>query len=84
MILGYIKVKDYLERVDGQVVGSIITDAKDRQYRQKYQWKEFEDTILIKRNDGFGDEVVISKVIALDESLISFFGLYSGDGAKRI
>jgi|GEM_PF-1738792 len=82
MILGYIKIEDYLERVKGQVVGSVITDAKDRQYRQQYIWRAEGDRILIKRKDGFGDEVVISKVIPLDESLISFFGLYSGDGAK--
>ena len=82
MILGNIKVLDYLRQVEGQVVGSVITDAKERQYRQQYSFREEGENLLIKRKDGYGDEVLISKTIPLDESLISFFGLYSGDGAK--
>jgi hypothetical protein len=82
MIFGYIDIKGYLEHVQGLVVGAVITDAKDRQYRQQYQWKEDGQNIIIKRGDGNGDAVSIPKLINLDESLIAFLGLYSGDGSK--
>lgn len=82
MTLGQINLETYLQHVQGLIVGSMITDAKDRQYRQEYDWKEFGNKISIKRKDGFGDEVIVDKIIPLDECLVSFFGLYSGDGAK--
>ena len=82
MVLGYLKTEKYLRTVGGLVTGSVITDAKDRQYRQKYTFTEKEAFLTVKRADGNGDELVIPKVIELDESLVAFFGLYSGDGAK--
>ena len=82
MILGYLKIKEYLENVGGLVTGSVITDAKDRQYRQSYSFEERDDNLIVQRTDGYGDAIVIPKIIELDESLIAFFGLYSGDGAK--
>jgi hypothetical protein len=65
------------------VTGCIITDAKNRQYRQSYTFADSgNDKLTIKRADGNGDAVTILKTIELDESLVAFFGLYSGDGAK--
>jgi hypothetical protein len=82
MILGHLKTQSYLQRVEGLVTGSVITDAKDRQYRQTYAFEEDDADLIINRADGNGDTVVIPKIIELDESLVAFFGLYSGDGAK--
>lgn len=83
MLMGFLKVEDYLKKVKGLVTGCVITDAKDRQYRQSYTFTDNgDDNLTIQRSDGNGDAVVISKTIALNESLIAFFGLYSGDGAK--
>lgn len=82
-LLGHIRIKDFLERVEGKVRGKLVTDAKFRTYSADYGWRE--DTcgyIWISRTDGTGDEVKIQPVIDLDESLVAFFGLYSGDGAK--
>ena len=82
MILGHLKIERYLRAVNGFVSGCIITDAKDRQYRQRYKFTEEGDTLIVQREDGNGDVVHIPKTITLDESLVAFFGLYSGDGAK--
>lgn len=82
MLLGHLMVEDYLRAVEGRVAGCVITDAKDRQYRREYVFEEDGDKLLVRRADGNGDAVSIPKVIELDESLVAFFGLYSGDGAK--
>jgi hypothetical protein len=82
MILGYLEIERYLKSVNGLVTGSVITDAKDRQYRQTYRYAEEGDRLFIQRADGHGDAVLVPRRIALDESLVAFFGLYSGDGAK--
>ncbi len=82
MILGYLNIDEYLRTVRGRVVGRVITDAKDRQYRCEYVCDDAGDKIVIRRKDGNGDRVSIPKIIELDESLVAFFGLYSGDGAK--
>lgn len=82
MILGHLMVEDYLRRVQGRVAGCVITDAKDRQYRREYFIDDDGDKIFVRRNDGHGDTVSIPKIIELDESLVAFFGFYSGDGAK--
>jgi hypothetical protein len=82
MILGHLEVERYLQRVKGLVTGCVITDAKDRHYRQLYAYSDQGDLLHVKRDDGYGDTVVIPKRIALNESLVAFFGLYSGDGAK--
>lgn len=82
LILGYLNIDQYLRRVRGRVVGCVITDAKDRQYRREYVMDDAGDHIVVRREDGNGDAVSIQKTIDLDESLVAFFGLYSGDGAK--
>ena len=82
MILGYLRVLDYLTRVSGLVTGALITDAKDRQYRREYGFQSDGDRVVVQRADGFGDPVSIPASIPLDEALVAFFGLYSGDGAK--
>lgn len=82
MILGHLKIKNYLINVKGLVSGCVITDAKDRQYRQTYSFCDSKNELIVRRADGNGDAVIIPKVIELDESLVAFFGLYSGDGAK--
>ena len=80
--LGYLNVFGYLNSVRGQVVGSVITDAKERYYRREYVCADVENMIFVSLKDGHGDTVCIQKTIELDESLVAFFGLYSGDGAK--
>jgi len=83
MLLGSLNIELYLQKVKGLVTGNVITDAKDRQYHQLYKYADNNDgTLTVKRVDGNGDDVIIPKIIKLDESLIAFFGLYSGDGAK--
>lgn len=83
MILGQIRIKDYLERTKAEVKGRLVTDAKDRWYSTEYTWKDFDsEHIIVQRKDGHGDEVKVKAVVDLDESFIAFFGLYSGDGAK--
>ncbi len=82
MILGYLNVYEYLCAVRGRVTGCVITDAKDRQYRREYVFDESGDNLIVRKEDGNGDAMSIPKVIELDESLVAFFGLYSGDGAK--
>ena len=82
MILGYLRVENYLQTVKGQVVGCVMTDGKDRQYRQVYTFEDSGDKLIVQRADGNGDAVIIPKTIELNESLVAFFGLYSGDGAK--
>lgn len=81
--LGHIKVQEFLEKTRGAVRGHVITDAKYRTFSADYQYREINDGYLIvSRKNGTGDEVKIKSEIELNESLVSFFGLYSGDGAK--
>ena len=76
-------MQDFLEKAKGATRGQVITDAKDRVYSADYTWHETQDGfLLVSRKDGTGDEVKIKPIIELDESLVAFFGLYSGDGAK--
>lgn len=82
MLLGHLRIEDYLSSVKGLVSGCVITDAKDRQYRQTYEYSVQGDSLIVKKTDGNGDAVSIPRVIELDETLVAFFGLYSGDGAK--
>jgi hypothetical protein len=82
MILGHLKTESYLQGVAGLVTGSVITDAKDRQYRQTYKFNDNGSSLIVQRADGNGDQLVVPKIIELNESLVAFFGLYSGDGAK--
>jgi hypothetical protein len=82
MLLGHLHVQKYLQAVGGLVTGRLITDAKDRRYTQEYVFSGEGDMLLVRRKDGHGDEVAVPKVIPLDEGLVAFFGLYSGDGAK--
>lgn len=82
MTLGHLRIERYLGAAAGLVTGNIVTDAKDRQYHQTYQFSQNGDGLMIRRADGHGDEVLVPKVIPLDEALVAFFGLYSGDGAK--
>ena len=82
-ILGYIKIQAFLENTNGAVRGKLITDAKDRIYSADYEWKFSKDGyLLVSQINGNGNEVKVKPIIELDKSLISFFGLYSGDGAK--
>lgn len=83
MILGYLQIDSFLNDRKGLVTGCLVTDAKDRQYRQTYDWERVDcDKLRVRRRDGKGDEITVSRKIALDTSLVAFFGLYSGDGAK--
>lgn len=83
MVLGQLRIKDFLQRTLGQVRGTLVSDAKRRWYTADYQWDtDISQKLIISRADGTGDVVQIPPVIDLDESLVAFFGLYSGDGAK--
>jgi len=83
LILGYLRVQDFLTRTKGEVIGRMVTDAKDRVYKQAYRWQSHgSDLLVVQRSDGKGDAVRIAKIIPLTEALVSFFGMYSGDGAK--
>lgn len=83
MVLGQLRIKDFLQKTLGQVRGTLVSDAKRRWYAADYQWKtDVSQDLIVSRTDGTGDIVRIQPVIDLDESLIAFFGLYSGDGAK--
>lgn len=81
--LGQIRVKDFLERTKGQVRGQLQTDAKERWYAEDYNWYEDSDgNILVQRANKTGDTVKLKSAIDISESLVAFFGLYSGDGSK--
>lgn len=82
-VFGQIKLLEFLEKRKGAVRGSIFTDAKYRTYSEDYMWKTHDDGYLtVSRKNGTGDRVKVRSNIDLDESLVSFFGLYSGDGSK--
>jgi hypothetical protein len=85
MKLGQLRIKDFLIKTNGEVRGQVVSDAKIRYYAADYDWQEDLHSpghILISRRDGTGDTVRLKASIDLDESLVAFFGLYSGDGAK--
>ena len=85
MVLGQLRIKDYLERTNGVIRGKVISDAKVRYYAAEYDWRndpENSEYIFISRRDGTGDTVRLKMSIDLDEKLVAFFGLYSGDGSK--
>ncbi len=39
MVLGQLRIKDFLERTSGQVRGTLVSDAKQRWYAADYQWE---------------------------------------------
>ena len=83
MILGYFHIQDFMSKTNGEVIGRVVTDAKDRVYKRVYKWEDYEsDFLMVQRSDGLGDAVRIAKLVPLTEAMISFFGMYSGDGAK--
>jgi hypothetical protein len=83
LILGHLNIEAFLTQTKGEVTGRVITDAKDRVYQQTYRWSDAGDGFLnVRRSDGAGDTVKVARRASLDEGLIAFFGLYSGDGAK--
>jgi len=80
--LGEIRILEYLEHTQGVVTGRQVSDAKDRVYRANYTWQVLSNSFLAVKRNGSAESVIIPAVISLDEALIAFFGLYSGDGAK--
>ncbi len=81
-VLGYLDLEGYLRKVNGEVTGRIVTDGKDRYYSRHYAVSEVSDTqIGISSNHG-KEITILPKKFPLDESLVAFWGLYSGDGAK--
>ncbi len=82
MKLGEIRVKDFLDNTRGEVRGRVISDAKIRAYSADYTYQEDENGLLIVTRKGSRSSVSIRPVVDLDEALITFFGFYSGDGAK--
>lgn len=81
-VLGRLRVADFLKRSRGEVRGRVVTDAKDRYYSRDYTWSVSKDEVVVQRSNGSGDAVTMPATIDLDEPLVAFFGLYSGDGAK--
>src|SRR5439155_23681193 len=84
MIFGKIKIKDFLEKTKGQVRGRLLTDAKRRVYEADYTYREEGSFLWVSRQHKTvkSEPVKLPAQIELDESLVAFFGLYSGDGAK--
>ncbi|WKG33409.1 hypothetical protein [Priestia aryabhattai] len=83
MNLGELRFKEFLKNTNGLVGGDLLQDAKNRWYSREYTWEEDEHgNLLISPAKGGGDTVKIPSTLSLDESLVAFFGLYSGDGAK--
>ena len=84
-VFGYLNVREFLKRVNGRIYGKLLTDAKERHFKSTYSWRDDPSSdahILVRRVNGTGDEIRMRVQIPLDRSLITFFGLYSGDGAK--
>ncbi|KOF07231.1 hypothetical protein AC739_19550, partial [Planococcus glaciei] len=83
MYFGELRIKEFLENVNGVVGGTLQQDAKNRWYNREYKWEEDDEgNVLITPLSDTGHTVKLPATISLDESLIAFFGLYSGDGAK--
>lgn len=82
MKLGEIRVKEFLDRTKGEIRGRLISDAKIRTYGADYVYSEDAEGRLHVSRKGRDTSVVLNPVIDLDEALVSFFGFYSGDGAK--
>lgn len=84
-VLGKIRIKKFLDDKNGVVTGKVVTDGKLRTYRNEYAYKDIADgKIQISLVKGTGDTLVIPSEVNLDEAMIAFFGLYSGDGAKGV
>ena len=83
-ILGYIDLEAFLSSVKGEVIGKVMTDAKDHNYKKQYQYSNLSSTHLLVSPKHGKNALTMKKCIPLDESLIAFFGLYSGDGEKGI
>lgn len=83
---GRIRIKQFLEKSKGAVRGTLLTGAKNRTYAADYVWSEDDQGYLtinpINRAEGTGDNVKIRSVLEIDENMLAFWGLYSGDGAK--
>ena len=80
---GHIKIKKFIENTDGTVTGELLTDGKYRIYYKEYCMESLTDNrIKIKPADGHGNEVTIQARIEINEKIIAFMGLYSGDGSK--
>ena len=79
MVLGQLRIKNFLQKTLGQVRGTLVSDAKRRWYAADYQWDtDASQRVIISRADGTGDVVQIPPVIDLDESLIAFLGFIVG------
>ena len=60
MILGQLRIKDFLQRTLGQVRGTLVSDAKRRWYAADYQWEtDVSQELIVSRTDGTGDTVRI-------------------------
>jgi len=82
LILGHLNIEAFLTQTRGEVTGRVITDAKDRVYQQTYTWvKQATGSFLFGDLTGRGRVKVGAARIAR-RRFDSFFGLYSGDGAK--
>ncbi len=82
-VLGKICIRKYLQNKKGTVTGRIITDGKNRYYRNEYKIKNLKSgSIEISQSNGRGNTFIMPAEVDLTEAMVAFFGLYSGDGSK--
>nr|ADQ20510.1 BseYIA [Bacillus sp. 2521] len=83
MKLGEINLKKFLEEKKGIVYGELVQDAKLRWYTREYEYAILKDNKMeIWPKGKVANKIVLPTKIILDSELVTFFGLYSGDGAK--
>lgn len=80
--LGHINLRRFLESSNGEVIGRVITDGKNRYYKQKYEIIRIDEFHIKVKSPK--QELIFPNTIPLTRSLVSFFGLYSGDGSKGV
>ncbi len=85
MVLGHLNIEEFLRAQSGLVTGEVCTDAKLRRYTATYEFEVEGEVLHVARRSTRGDTtqmVTLPRKLALDEALVAFFGLYSGDGSK--
>ena len=80
--LGCINLRKYMDSCKGEVTGRVVTDGKNRYYKQKYTISHPTDNFI--KISSQKQDLIFPNTIPLTRSLISFFGLYSGDGSKGV
>ncbi len=85
MIVGCLNIEEFLRAQHGLVTGEVCTDAKMRRYAATYDFEVEGELVHVARRSMRGEaarRVTLPRRLDLDEALVAFFGLYSGDGSK--